>query len=1014
MDIKRIARAGSVKSNLIYHEDSEVFHKGTLENHAYFIPFEKGQNPFDSREKSNRFELLNGKWGFKYYESILDLEDDFTQIKADKTLEVPSNWQLAGYDVPQYTNVQYPIPFDPPYVPDDTPCGLYTKMYDYRQDGLRKILTFEGVDSCIYLFINDEFAGYSEVSHHTSEFDITDFLKEGGNKISALVLKWCFGTYMEDQDKIRLSGIFRDVYVVSRSESGIQDYTVKTVLNDDKTKAALEIEITGKADDREKLQAQVTLTAPSGEVLGCQTCGSGSKLTFQVENPELWSAENPVLYKLKIEAAGEVIGEEIGFRDICSKNGVMLINGQPVKFRGVNRHDSYPDTGYYASTQQMEMDLKLMKQHNVNAIRTSHYPNAPEFYKLCDRYGFYVIDECDQEMHGNVDVHNGFHFDWSNYNGIAHSASNPLFLNALLDRTELLVQRDKNRPCVVIWSLGNESGYGKNFRETAKLVKKLDISRLVHYESMHHLDDTPDDVVDFVSRMYPSTEDWLKVLEDKKENRPLILCEYCHAMGNGPGDLEEYHQVFHSNARFCGGFIWEWCDHSISSGKNLDGREKYLYGGDWGERHNDGNFCCDGLVYPDRTPHTGLLEAKQVYRPVRVEKTEKADVYRFWSLLNFVDAGKILNCKYEVSVEGQVCYSAELGEYSVPPMSRVEITIPALPDYGDKETFIRFIFTAKNNTLWCKKDYEICFDQLCVKEASTKLNDSGQIKCKAGNLSFTESGLEIKVISEQVAYTFSKRTGFISSITAHGKELLEKELRFNFFRAPTDNDWTRGDWFRAHLNDYIPKTYSIVVEEKSGAVEVKVEQSFGWSQFQPFLYGTTVYAVKADGSLKISTKMDPTNKLEFLPRLGIRMFVNKKFNKVEYYGYGPTESYNDKHQATWLGKFTANVEDLFEPYIKPQENSSHYDCRYAKVISQNQTLVFTCGSNFSFNASEYTEEELSTKRHNFELEKCSSNVICIDAKMCGVGSTSCGPQLKEKYRIDLKDISGEFNFRIEE
>ena len=1003
MDIRKFAVPGSSKSRLIYHEDSEVFHKGTLENHSYFIPFEKGQNPFQSRVNSHRFELLNGEWDFKYYDSLLDLEDDFTRVKADKKLEVPSNWQLFGYDVPQYTNVQYPIPFDPPYVPDENPCGVYTKLYSYKADGLRKILTFEGTDSCFYLFVNHEFAGYSEVSHHTSEFDITDLLKEGENTVTVLVLKWCFGTYMEDQDKIRLSGIFRDVYVVSRPVNRIHDYTVKTILNDAKTSATLELEITGLEDNGEK--PQVTLVSPEGTILGSQC---GTKLVFKVDDVKLWSAENPVLYQLKIETSEEVIGEETGFRDICVKNGTMLINGQPVKFRGVNRHDSYPDTGYYASEEQMEMDLRLMKSHNVNAIRTSHYPNAPEFYKLCDRYGFYVIDECDQEMHGNVEVHNGFHFDWSNYNGIAHSASNPLFLNALLDRTELLVQRDKNRPCVVIWSLGNESGYGKNFRETAKLVKKLDSTRLVHYESMHKLDDTPDDTVDFVSRMYPSTEDWLKVLDDKKEKRPLILCEYCHAMGNGPGDLEDYHQVFHSNARFCGGFIWEWCDHSISLGKTDCGKEKYGYGGDWGERHNDGNFCCDGLVYPDRTPHTGLLEAKQVYRPVRVTETQKAGVYQFWNLLNFVDAGTVLNCKYEISVEGKVLYTSDLPEFSVPPMSRTQIQLPDLPDYGDKETYIRFIFTAKNDTLWCKKGYEVCFDQLCIKEAEQKKEGQTFV-----NSVFVDEGpMSITVTAGNTNYTFSKKTGFINSIKTDGKELLEKELRYNFFRAPTDNDWTRSDWFRAHLNDYIPKTYNIEFEQKTGAVEVKVKQSFGWSQFQPFLYSDTVYTVKGDSSLKISVKMEATNKLEFLPRLGIRMFVSKKFDTVEYYGYGPTESYIDKHHSTWLGLFRAKIQDMFEPYVKPQENSSHYDCRYVKIFGEDRTIVFTSGTNFSFNASEYTQEELSTKRHNYELKKCSSNVICIDSKMCGVGSTSCAPQLKDKYRLDIKEIAGEFFFSI--
>lgn len=1046
MDLSKIAAAGSAKSHMIYHESSETLHVNTLDDHAYFIPFEAGknagQNPFEAREKSNRFELLSGKWDFKFYKSVIDLEDDFTKVEPETTIQVPGNWQLSGYDEIQYTNVDYPIPFEPPYVPDENSCGVYTRFYTYNPDGLERILTFEGVDSCFYVYVNDDFVGFSEVAHHTSQFRITSKLRPGNNKITVCVLKWCFGTYMEDQDKIRLSGIFRDVYILSRPQNCVSDYKIETEIREDKSEATIRINLV--LNNLGPGERKFTLMEPDGRVIETKVILGGEQ-SFTIRKPKLWTAETPYLYKLQIEACGELIGEEIGLRQVNVKDGVLLVNGQAIKFRGVNRHDSYPDTGYAANMEQMENDLRLMKQHNVNAIRTSHYPNDPRFYQLCDRYGFYVIDECDLEMHGNVGVHYPFDFDWKTYNGIAHSASDPLFLKGILDREKILVERDKNRPCVLIWSLGNECGYGKNFREAAMLVRRLDKTRLVHYESMHHLDETPDDQLDFVSRMYPSPADWKAWLYKPEEKRPLILCEYCHAMGNGPGDLEEYHEVFHSSPRFCGGFIWEFCDHSVPLGEG-----KFGYGGDWGERHNDGNFCCDGLVYPDRRPHTGFLEAKQVYRPVRIKLMgggfengllPPSAQFEFWNLLSFTSASDLFDCRYEITADGEVVKTSALNKLNIPAGERAFTTVPISEgmeqseiEYSQgKEIFIRFIFTQKQDTLWNKAGDEVCFDSICLRPAVQVSKKSAA----AGNLfntendqdipiSIEETPLLIKIRAKNTEYCFNRRIGFIDSIKQNGTEILTAPLKFNFFRAPTDNDWTRGDWFRAHLNDYIAKTYETLLEPGcfgggTGKLSFTVKQSFGWSQFQPFFTADTVYTVFADGTLKVSTKMKASNKLKFLPRLGIRFFVNKNFDTAEYYGYGPNESYIDKHHSSWVGKFKSKIADMYEPYIKPQENSSHYDCRWAKVYSkdgmsagENQiTLSFSCSKNFSFNASEYTQEELSGKRHNWELVKSDSNIICVDSQMCGVGSTSCGPQLAEKYRISLPEVEAEFFFKVE-
>ena len=1087
MNVKQIARSGSSKSEMIYHENPDVFHVNTLENHCYFIPFgtdsskKKLPDPFAPRIKSDRFKLLNGKWSFKYYSSLIDLDDDFAKddfakaaLGQTKKITVPSNWQLYGYDKPQYTNVDYPIPYNPPFVPDENPVGVYYREYEYKADGLERLLCFEGADSCIYVYINGKFCGFSEISHHTAEFNITPLLKEGKNIITVAVLKWCFSTYLEDQDKIRLSGIFRDVYILSRPKKRITDYRIKTVLQTNYRSSVLEITVYGQ-------NAQLSLYEPgsNGKLICSAPAEKGKTVKLSVNKPLLWSAENPNLYRLTIRTKDEIIGEEIGFRKIYSENGVLKINGQPVKFRGVNRHDSYPDTGYAADITQIENDLKMMKCHNVNAIRTSHYPNAPVFYKLCDRYGFYVICETDLEMHGSVSVNNTAHWDWSDYSGIALAASNKLFTKGIIDRQKSNVMRNINRPCIVFWSLGNECGNGTNFNKAAEWIKSFDDTRLIHYESVHNQGGTTDAPYDLVSRMYPAVESWKKMSEDKKEKRPFVLCEYCHAMGNGPGDLEDYHKVIHSSDRFCGGFIWEWCDHSIIMGKAKDGTVKFGYGGDWGEKHNDSNFCCDGLVYPDRRPHTGLLEAKQVYRPVRIRKLND-NIFEFNNLLSFIDAAALFDCRYEIMTDGEIIKKGKLDLPSLKPLKKTKVALPDLKNlnaFEKTDSYIRFIFTQKQDTLWCCKGYEVCFDQVqlgapaladneaeILKAASFMPALKGQVPFLPGardkkgiqenaraeiaklesfvlsagkkndlissdkKIKGTEcSGLKYIIRDGELVLTYNRRTGVFDSIKTGKTELLKQPLKFNFMRAPTDNDPMRAEWFNAHLHDYETKVYGTRIEEtKDGkAIRIIADQGFVWSVNQPFLYGTVIYTFKkhsgkTPAQLSVHFDFTATRKIFILPRIGLRLFLDKAFSNVEYFGYGPTESYIDKHQATYLGKFKSKVSDLYEPYIRPQENSSHYGCRYVKLSGKNMCLTFSGtdpqkggSKNISFNASEYTQEELWSRRHNYELKKSGYTVLCVDYKMAGVGSNSCGPALAQKYRIQLPSVKGQINISFE-
>jgi len=972
MNISQTAEKSSPKSFLTLHEDPAVQEKGTLAPRAYFVPFAPTQRIGTPREKSERLELLNGEWEFEYFDSVIDLPDRFTEMPFTKRIPVPSNWQLHGFDKPQYTNVNYPIPFDPPFVPDDIPVGVYRRSYLNKSDGMSKILVFEGADSCLYLFVNGRFVGYTQVSHRMTEFDLTEHLHEGENSIVCVVLKWCDGTYLEDQDKFRLSGIFRDVYMLSRPAGTVDNYRVCADMSGE-----IKVEVTG---------ASAVVELYDGDTLICGgKAEEESAFNAKIGEPKLWSAECPYLYTLVLKTDDEVIYDRVGFRTVKIENGVFTVNGKKVKIFGVNRHDSYPDTGYYADEAKMRRDLELMKAHNINAVRTSHYPNAPRFYELCDEYGFYVIDEADIESHGCVNVYQNLRWDreGGTYNGIALTASDPMFREGILHRHRLLVKRDINRPCVAFWSLGNESGWGTNFREGAQLVKSLDSTRPVHYESTHCLDSTPDDVLDVVSEMYTSVEGMQEFLQKEGEKRPFILCEYSHAMGNSSGDMEDYMQMFMSDDRFIGGLVWEWCDHAFPVGEDENG-VKYGYGGDFGELHDDGNFCCDGLVYPDRTPHTGLLEVKQVYRPVRVVK--RGGEFYMQSKLHFVSAEE----RYELRVNGEV-----IG-FELPPEGECKIVLPD-DISGDSIKF----------TLNDRRDgHEVCFDQFLLSE-----EDISPAKTSANVEDVIENGLTFEVRAGGARFVFDRRKAEFTVIERDGN-ILEKPMAFNFFRAPTDNDTMRGDWDRLYMRSPAVKVYETVLTREGGCAVIRAKTAYGRSIFAPFARVDAEYRIDGEGRLTITASLDADDeKLTVLPRFGLRLFLDKAYDTADYRGYGPTESYIDKHQACWYGDHSAKIGQLYEPYLRPQENGSHWGTKRLKVSGGRNEIVITSAEGLSFSLSEYTQEELASKRHRFELEKCGYSVLCADFAMAGVGSNSCGPLLMEKYRVPLK--GGRWSMTIE-
>lgn len=1002
-----------------HYENIHVLHENTMPDRSYYIPASKViENLEENREASDRFLLLNGMWKFKYYSSIYELTDRFYEENFEtadyKQVLVPGVWQNYGYDCWQYTNIRYPFPFDPPYVPCDNPCGTYVYDFDYSacKEAPKAYLNFEGVDSCFYVWVNGQYAGYSQVSHSTSEFDVTDFLREGKNRLAVLVLKWCDGSYMEDQDKFRSSGIFRDVYILKRPENGIFDYFIKTAQS--VSEAQVDIELT-YFNEPVLVEAKL-LDAEGALVASADT--KGESIHMNIKNPVLWNAEQPYLYTLVLKSGGEVITEHVGIREISIINQVVCFNGKPIVFHGVNRHDSDSVTGPVISLEQMKKDLILMKRHNFNAIRSSHYPNVPYFYQLCDKYGFYVVDEADNESHGPSEI---YYADNSGENKAKRwneaIADNPDYIEATVDRVKRCVVRDKNRPCVVIWSMGNECAYGCTFEEALKWTKAYDDSRLTQYESArYHGDKRKYDFsnLDLYSRMYPSLDE-IKEHLDGGLDKPLILIEYCHAMGNGPGDLEDYFQMFSKEEKLCGGFVWEWCDHAIAHGMPGE-RIKYYYGGDHGEKIHDGNFCMDGLVYPDRRPHTGLLEYKNVYRPIRVEGFDAASkTVILRNYMDFTNAKDLVEISFEMICDGEKIQSGTIGKVDIKPSETATIKVPLdIPKKG--RVFLKINYGAVNTDEVILPGHSFGFDELCMENEDNKNQFAALLHAHTSNkpAEFSETDKEICVWGEKFEYRLDKRTGLFSSLKADGSEQLMRPMEVNLWRAPTDNDmYIKSEWYRAGYDRTTTRAYSAQVCADADKVTISCRMSVAAEAVQRILNMDTLWTIDGDGIVTLKMSVEKCPEFPTLPRFGLRLFINKSMNKITYEGMGPYESYCDKHRASWHGIFSDMAENMHEDYIKPQENGSHFDCSWVMAEGDEKCFCVAGGQPFSMNASVYTQEELTIKQHNFELVPSEFTVLCIDYAQSGVGSNSCGPQLLEKYRFDESafDFSIVFSFK---
>ncbi|MDR1598677.1 MAG: DUF4981 domain-containing protein [Oscillospiraceae bacterium] len=1007
--------------------DLNALHLNRLPPRAIDIPYsaEDAARRFE-RGASDRFLSLNGVWDFAYLESpdLIPVSFPVAEPESYDTLPVPGSWQMHGFGSPQYTNVKFPIPYDPPYVPDDAPVGIYRRAFGIPDSwsGQRLVLRFDGVDSYFDVYVNGQLAGFSKGAHYPAEFDIGRFARKGMNILHVLVRQWSDATYLEDQDKWRLSGIFRDVSLLCLPPTHIWDLVADAGLAEDLTTGTLNIGVDA-LDGFGMIPQGVTVTARLYDTSGDAPVWSEERavapgeprstgwFSMAVPNARRWTAETPNLYELVVtlSRAGQTIQAQavrVGFRRIDIRGGILYVNGQPIKIKGVNRHDFHPKLGGVTPLDAMERDVKLMKRHNINAVRTSHYPNDPRFYDLCDSYGLYVIDEADLECHGVVCV--------GSYDLIA---TDPAWVKPFVDRAERLVGRDRNHACVIFWSLGNESGYGTNHQAMARAIRSVDATRPIHYER-----DEDAETADMYSRMYTSVPDLIAEGEAPDKGKPFFLCEYAHAMGQGPGNLRDYWDAIYKYPRLAGGCVWEWADHGIDM-VNDKGQRYYAYGGDFGDFPHDSNFCVDALTYPDRAPHTGLLEYKKVLQPVEVRFEAVAGLLNglpgsalFASLTNrlaFTDLNEF-DCVYRLRYYDRTLSETRVNLPSIPPGATVSIETPGQPApklglYADLS------FTQRHDTRWAPAGYEVAWAQYAPEQAAV----SDGLVGWAPTFVPTDIVGGTRMVSPLTIAMFGSRDGALNALSAHGVSLFESAFRPLVWRAPTDNDHPNAEkaWREFGLDRLIPRVESNSVSLEGGTARTRAVYALAPKFLKPVIRFTLDMTLLSSGEGEVRCLYEPLplgddKVLPHLPRLGARVKLPRGLKNVSWYGRGPHESYPDKKESARLGFYRADVTDLTEPYVRPQENGSHEETRFVALTSDEGWGALIAGQpTFAFTAHPYTVESLEGCKHTPDIPDEDMIELTIDGRMGPLGSNSCGPEPLEETLLYLREPYA-FSFRF--
>lgn len=998
-------------------QNPDVLQERRLRPHANLIPFQDMTSAWlGERELSAFFKLLDGIWSFYYAQGVAQIPEGFfgTDYQGENLwgkMPVPGVWQMNGYGRNHYTNIAYPFPYDPPHVPDDAPIGLYRREFTvpplWAEHDRRILVCFDGVDSAFTVYVNGQEAGFSKGAHMGAEFDITDMVQTGSNLLAVEVYGLSDGSYLEDQDKWRMSGILRDVYLLALPQIHVRDAVLRTEL------------VQGGRDGRLSIQAQVynhseadcvsdyklyAYLYDQGARIGAAVFEdiridaqheASVELTLEVKGVHPWSAETPYLYTLLLlleddhGAVTEVQRMDVGFRTVEVKQGQLWVNGVSIKLRGVNRHESHPQLGAVVSLNDMIRDITRMKAHNINCVRTSHYPDDSRWYSLCDQYGLYVIDEADLESHG--DGENGYPL-----------SSDQAWKEAFVDRAVRMVARDRNHPSVLMWSLGNESGFGENHRAMAQAVREMDDTRPLHY-----CEAGEDAVVDVVSVMYPELSTLIAQGERNDDPRPYFLCEYAHAMGNGPGSLKEYWEAIYAHPRLIGGCVWEWADQGLMA-RRQDGKCGYAYGGDFGDAPNDGNFCIDGLCFPDRTPHTGLLELKKVYQPVRVEAVDlRCGRIRLTNLYAFRNLDETYFVTYRITTEGLHVME---GEVELPagfaPGTSRELTLNyPLPAAG--ESFLNLSFTLRHDEAFAPKGTEMAWEQLTLPTpAAPALHNP---ICLGERLKASETDNHtLSVTGGDYTLEFSLRTGEMLHAVFDGQDVLVRAPHPVFWRAPTDNDvHIRREWERLGLDRLTARTESVSwahLDESSVCIES--ESVYAAVSTPPLLRVQTRCTVSAFRYMRMDVTFIPLRPLPYLPRLGMQMTMPAAYDHVTWYGRGPQESYPDRCESARVGIYRGTVRDQHVPYIRPQENGAKSGCRWAAVtdvMGRGWMFMAPAGETFSFTAHDYTDEQLQAARHDDELPRGGDTVVSIDRMQGGLGSNACGPEPLERYRLTLSE-----------